>query len=356
MATTLRGTAPREVIAEEPNTRPMWEFVRSSGLRSLVVGTSRDPNAKVTILLVSAEDRPVLAIKAPTTDAAADAVENETRALREIGGLVPDELSSTIPRVVDVVDFDGRPALVMTALQGLPMTTSYVRWRHTASPARVQADFAAVDVWLSDFQRATVQASAPLEMDAGVSSRLRSRFGDDPELESDLERLAEIYDRLGGSAVPRTAIHGDMWFGNVLLGTGGVSGVVDWEVGSRSGEPVRDLARFAHMYALYLDRRTKAGRRVAGHPGLRADGWGAGVEFALNGAGWFPDLFRRFLRGGLVRLGASPESWRDAALAGIAEVAAFTDDHAFARRHLVLFRQLHGPRQGTSRTRRGRSA
>jgi hypothetical protein len=111
------------------------------------------------------------------------------------------------------------------------------------------------------------------------------------------------------------------------------------------GEPVRDLARFALMYALYLDRRTRAGRRVAGHAELRSGTWGAGVDYALDGSGWFPDLFSRFLSEGLTRLGASPASWRDAALAGIAEVAAFTDHDEFARRHLELFRRLaHRPR------------
>jgi hypothetical protein len=102
---------------------------------------------------------------------------------------------------------------------------------------------------------------------------------------------------------------------------------------------VRDLVRFAVMHALYLDRRTSAGRRVPGHPGLRAGPWGAALDFALDGSGWFPELFRGFLQDGLARLGASPERWRDAALAGIAEVAATTDDPPFARHHLELFRR-----------------
>jgi hypothetical protein len=94
------------------------------------------------------------------------------------------------------------------------------------------------------------------------------------------------------------------------------------------------------MYALFLDRRTKVGRQVAGHSGLRAGEWGAGVAYAVDGTGWFPELFRRFLRDGLARLGADTASWRDLALAGIAEVAALADDDEFARRHLELFRTL----------------
>jgi hypothetical protein len=88
----------------------------------------------------------------------------------------------------------------------------------------------------------------------------------------------------------------------------------------------------------------EAGRRVAGHPSLRAGTRGAGVEFALDGTGWFAELFRRFLGDGLARLGASPAARRDAALARIAEIAAVTDDHGFARLHLDLFRRIaHRP-------------
>jgi Phosphotransferase enzyme family len=181
-------------------------------------------------------------------------------------------------------------------------------------------------------------------MDAGVAARLSRRFPDVLALDDDLDRLAEICARLRRSATPRTAVHGDLWLGNVLLDGPSVSGVVDWEGGAASGEPVRDLVRFALMYALFLDRRTKVGRRVPGHRVLRAGEWGAGVVYALDGTGWFPDLFRRFLRNGLARLGASPASWRDAALAGIAETAALTDDGDFARLHLELFRRLTSER------------
>lgn len=325
---------------EGSHLRPLWEFVQASGLRSLVVGTSRNPNAKIIILLVSpTSGRAVLAVKVPTTETAARAVEAERRTLVDLHRPGPDVMA-TIPRVVDIVGFEGRPGLVMTAAQGAPMTTSYLRWRHSARLASVAADFAAVDTWLGDLQRGTAGDLAPLDMDVGVSSRLANRFSEDGRIMDDVDRLAAIHARLRRNTVPRTASHGDFWVGNVLLSNGRVSGVVDWEAGATSGEPVRDLVRFAIMYALFLDRRTKPGRQVAGHAGLRAGSWGAGVEYALQGTGWFPGLFRGFLRDGLARLGASADSWRDAALAGIAEVAALTDHDGFARLHLELFRRL----------------
>jgi len=323
----------------------LWDFVEASGLESIVAATSKDPNAKLTVLLVSPETGiPVLAVKAPTTSAAERAVEAEARVLTEIRSKGLGTVAETLPRVVEAVTFEQRYAPVMTALPGKPMSTSFARRRHTGVPARVAADFAAVGAWLAELQRETVQESAALEMDADVTARLRTRFSGDARLGADLERLAEIHARLRRNVVPRTVVHGDFWFGNILLSQGRVSGVVDWEAAATSGEPVRDLVRFANMYALYLDRRTKSGRFVAGHQGLRAGRWGAALEYALDGSSWFPTLYRRFLEEGLARLGASPASWRDAALAGIAEVAAVADHDEFARHHLELFRRLTSAR------------
>jgi aminoglycoside phosphotransferase (APT) family kinase protein len=316
-------------------------YIEASGLRSVVLGPSKDPNAKITVLLVSPQDgNAVLAVKAPTTDAAARAVECEADVLVDLSKLRLPGLVDTIPQVIDALDFNGRQALVTNALRGTAMTTTYLRWRHTAAPGRVARDFDAVARWLGEFQAATATDTAPIELDGGVPSRLRIRFAGDEHLDDDLRRLDELHTRLRQHSVPRTAVHGDLWFGNILLDRGEITGVVDWECGAVSGEPVRDLVRFALVYSLYLDRRTKHGRSVAGHPGLRADRWGAGVEYALAGEGWYPELVRRFLCSGLARLGASPTAWRDALLAGVAEVAAFTDDDEFARSHLELFRRL----------------
>jgi len=334
---------PRRTAGVPAPTPPksLREFVDKSGLRSLVIGVSKDPNAKLTILLVQpGSGRPTLVVKAATTDHAARAIEAEMDILQGLRQLHPCRVLPTVPRVVDLLELDGRPAMVTTAIAGAPMSTSYLRWHHTSSHDRVAADFAAASAWLAEFQSDTAAEPAPLDLGAGVAGRLRERFAGDDRLGADLSRLDRIHERLRANLVRRSAVHGDFWFGNLLTTGGRLSGVVDWEAGARVGEPVRDLVRFAVMYALYLDRRTRPGRRVRGHRQLRADEWGAGVEYALDREGWFPDLFRRFLCHGLSRLGAAPECWRDAALAGIAEVAAVTDDPEFSRRHLDLFRRL----------------
>src|SRR5260370_42521195 len=98
--------------------------------------------------------------------------------------------------------------------------------------------------------------------------------------------LDAIYGGRGWASTPLAVGPGDFWAGNVLVTGSAVTGGVDWPAGMLSGEPLTDVARFALSYALYLDRHTRPGRPVAGHPGLRADIWGAGIRDAIAGEQW----------------------------------------------------------------------
>jgi hypothetical protein len=325
----------------EPRHQDLSGLLDQPGMQVVVHGISKDPNAKLAMLLIPAgASRPTLAAKVPLTDAAALNVAGEHELLVELHGMIPYPTLGSIPRVVDVLEFEGRQVLVISAVPGTPMTTRYHTWRHTARPSRVAADFAAVDSWLAAFQLETAGPVEALDMDQGTVDHLRRRFPGDHSLEQVVAELERTYARLRQNQTPRTAVHGDLWCGNLLMADGAVSGVVDWEAGTASGEPVYDLVHFALTYALYLDRHTRPGRRVSGHPGLTAGVWGAGIEYAIYGQGWFPGLFREFIRQGLGRLGADPDCWRDASLAGIARIAAKADHGDFARSHLHLLRQL----------------
>jgi hypothetical protein len=321
-------------------TPSLWEFADAAGLHAVVIGTSKVPNAKIVVLLVSpTTGRADFAVKVPTTDVAADAVATEAAVLSRLPSELP-EIAQTIPRVVGEVSFHGRVGIVMTAPPGKPMSVAYARSRQTADRRRVAADFAAIERWLSALQSATATRVWPVDLSADIADRLTARFADDHSTRDDLAKLREIWARLETTDTPRTVVHGDLWLSNILLERGAVAGVVDWEGGESCGEPVRDLVRFAVTYALFLDRHTRPGRRVRGHPDLRAGTWGAGVDYALDGRGWFPEIVRGFLQDGLRRLGADPALWRDAALAGIAEYAAQTDDPVFGRSVFGIFRRL----------------
>jgi aminoglycoside phosphotransferase len=322
--------------------RTLEKLLDEMEARTVCIAASKDPNAKVTLLLFPpGEPRPVYVAKVATTDEAARRVEAEAIRLLQLHGRPLDRLGETVPTVVDIVEHRGQPALVTTALGGTPMTTSYHTWRHTARPKAVTADFRSAGRWLAAFQRQTAGSSVPVtEMVEGVPEALQRRFGDDPQLAGDLESLAGVKARLDGQWSPRAAVHGDFWLGNILIDSEGVRGVVDWEVSRVADVPVHDLARFALTYSLYLDRHTRPGRSVAGHKGLRADRWGAGVDHALDGDGWYPQLVRAFLAEGLTQLGVSSSCWRDVVLAELTVIAAEADHVGFAREHLLVFRRL----------------
>lgn len=310
------------------------------GMRSVVLALSKDPNAKITVLQIpDGGGRPTLAIKLPTTPAAQATIAAERAVLAGLRARLPDLALATIPRLERVPGLP-KHSLVTNALPGSPMTTRYHAWRHLGNQAGVRADFLTVGAWLAGLQSNVTGPRQPVDIDGGMTSLLGRRFSEDPRLDDLLAALGAVHARLGTTSTPRTAVHGDFWFGNVLTTGDQVSGVIDWEAGSACGEPIRDLVRFALTYSLYLDRHSRPGHRVAGHPGLRVGEWGAGIAWAMDGKGWFPDLIRDFVKGGMARLGAEPGLWREAMLAGLAEVAATADHLEFARLHWQLFGRL----------------
>ena len=308
-----------------------------------VLATSKDPNGKVSVLLFSPAARGIdMVVKVPSTELARAAVETEAHVLSQVGARIPSNLRTTIPTVLGFVEAGGHPALVVSGLEGTAMSVSYHRWHHSRRPSRVIRDFAVAGSWLRRLHESTAAERRPADMTWGglVTAALHERFAAEHGFDLVAEWLSASTERLGRVSTPATVVHGDFWFGNILTSGDEVSGVVDWEHGTESGEPTRDVVRFALSYALYLDRHTAAGRRVAGHPGLRCGAWGAGVVYAVEGRGWFPNLFREFIITHLVRLGAPGARWHDAALAGVAEVAATADEPEFAQRHFCLLREL----------------
>ncbi len=339
------GVAPARIAVGRAGTSATGGgtagLLELAGMRTVVLALSKDPNAKLTILLIPpGKPRPALVVKVPTTETAESSIAAERHTISDIRARLPDAILATIPRFAELAEADAGLMLVTTALPGIPMSTRYHAWRHLASQESVRADFMMADRWLSQFQATSTGEPEAIDLRIDMVDALANRFAREPGLSRSLDRLQSIRTRLGRSRTPRTAVHGDYWFGNILVDRNQVSGVIDWEAGSACGEPVLDLVRFALSYALYMDRHARPGGRVAGHPGLHADRWGAGIEYGLEGRGWFPDLFRNFIQGGLKRLGADPASWRDAVLAGLAEVAVSADHPEFALRHWRLFERL----------------
>ena len=336
-----------------PSRRALRTILDVPGTRTLTVAMSKDPNAKVSILVVPpGRQEPQLAVKIPTTSTAADAVEKEARVLVELRRMGLGPIHRTIPRFVQVCEHEGRTVLVASALPGVPMARIYNSWPHTAHQATVAADFRAAQDWLARFQAASTSSSEPVSLLAGTAERVREvgAGGSAAERRAGLRagrRIEAVHRLLSSFTTPRTAGHGDFWFGNLLVdhpGTGAVTGVVDWECATTRGEPLRDLGRFAISYSTYLDRHTRVGHRVAGHPHLRAEHDCTGIVYALTGSGWYPRLVHTFLATGLLRLGLPEELWYAVGWAAVADVVATADDAGFARRHIALLDVLPQPR------------
>ncbi len=116
--------------------------------------------------------------------------------------------------------------------------------------------------------------------------------------------------------------------------------MVDWENAVAGGDPLLDRTRFTLSYAQYLDRHTRAGRRVRDHPGFVAGRWGEGVRHALTGRCWCSGIIEEFVGAGLVATERPRSAWRDALLMGLAEIAALSDERQFARHQVRLLAEL----------------
>lgn len=319
----------------------LFALLNTPGGRAVLLDGSRDPNSGVTMLLTApGADEPHLALKIATTGPAAEVIEREAAVLVELERRPLNLVERTLPRRARVFRVDGMLAVAASVVPGVPMRTEYHAFRHLARPASVRADFAAAQRWLTALHADSRSGSAPISMIDGVAERITARWPGDPQADALAARLGPLAAGLAMAAVPRTIVHGDFWAGNLLMTGDEVTGVVDWASGEMSGDPLRDVARFALSYALYLDRHTRPGRPVSGHPGLRADGWGAGIRYAIEGQQWFGEVVHDFVADALVRLGAPARLWRDVLFAGLAEVAATADHPEFASRHRDLLLRL----------------
>ena len=222
--------------------RTLASFIDQVGGRAACLAVSRDPNAKVTILLFPpGATRPAYVAKVPTTDAAARSVEREAEQLAEVGSRALGPVSTTIPKVVATVEHLGRPVLIMTAMPGQSMLAAYHSWRHTARAKSVAADFAAAGGWLALLHGAAGSEQVSLaQMLDGVADVIGRRFGGEPGADADLADLAALRGRLAGHRTPQSVVHGDFWPGNLLVERGRVLGVIDWEAARPAGTPARD--------------------------------------------------------------------------------------------------------------------
>ena len=320
-------------------------WLAPEGRRLLVLHHSRDADAGVVMLLFDAGmAQPSTALKIADSEEGAVRIDRERVQLRHIRQQQLGPVLSTVPELLP--DRESRFAILPTKGQpGTPMLVAYHRPGHIRTPRAVHADFRSAGRWLAGLQATATGQHEPLAVAGGCEAAATQLLrGDEQQLDQVLTSLAALRARLRRHVAALTVVHGDFWPGNALVEDGLIVGVVDWERAEAAGSPVRDLARFAVAYSLYLDRHTSPGRPVRGLRGLTAGAPGAGVLHAVDGTGWFPVTVRRYLRAGLARVGLPDSVARDAVQSEVASSAAEATDPDFARSQWALFLALERTR------------
>jgi aminoglycoside phosphotransferase (APT) family kinase protein len=284
----------------------------------IVIGADRDPEAHVTMLFLDALGQPCAVAKAARQRRGEAALRREHEMLLQLSRLVSPWVRAQAPRPLALERIGTRLVLVTTPVPGQPMRTAYYAPGHVTSRPRVEADFAAATGWLSALHRETAFAAPPFGEAAQdlwverVIERYRGHIGWDDVEEDLFGRVRRSARDLRGLPIPLVVSHGDYAIGNIMVRSGRVAGLIDWERGDLARPPFRDIYKFPASYAMYLDRAApgrrggiRAGREAFDAAWRRYGTWRplSGIGFGYFGAGWFPDLVRRFVLGHLDRLG-----------------------------------------------------
>jgi phosphotransferase family enzyme len=278
----------------------------------ILLAADRHPEAKVTMLVLAEDGRPVAVVKVGrgwSSELALAAEHGVLVALREAIG---DPMAGEVPQALAFGTVQNRLALAQTPLAGAPLTTKYYTPGHVGDQALVAHDFAAVGGWLRRFREETRAGDVVFDEDGferwigSVFSRYWHAFGRDGSEMELLESLRVQSKSFHGCAVPMGGSHGDFAIANILFDEGNVSGVVDWELGKLGVAPFADICKFPTSYSSYLDRAAPSRRGgVAGHPerDMIAARWSRygdwanlhGIAYGFFGRGWYPSLVESFV-------------------------------------------------------------
>jgi hypothetical protein len=221
---------------------------------SVLLATGGPRSVSKVVLLAFAEphDAPVVAIKAPRVPEAAVGLRREADVLQHVAS----RGMAGIPRLLRRRETDGVPMIVETALGGRPLE-GLIDAGNLASWARRATD------WLAGLGRGSSVRSAAHWREAIVEpalARFEQAFGGvaDPDL---LRAAAAIVRRIGD--LPSVPEQRDFGPWNVLVGSDGCLGVLDWESGEADGLPALDLLYFLAYASFGADRARTRERRVA---------------------------------------------------------------------------------------------
>lgn len=254
------------------------------------------------------DHRQVLKVFRPGVSlASAETEARKTQALHEMG--LP------VPRVWEVIQVEGRPALVMDRVNGVTMLEEIAR-----HPFRI-AEMGRLCALL----HARIHAHSAPRWFQGAVHYLRDRIQRVSRVDESLRlRAMDLSGRCSGD---HALCHGDFHPGNIMIGKEGPV-VIDWDNGVK-GPPAFDVARtivlvraaMCHIRAgmpralisaasrVFLWQYLKVYRRVTGLSQEEITSWEIPVTLARLGEGIAPE--EGFLRGILPKASELPPRGRD---------------------------------------------
>jgi hypothetical protein len=200
-------------------------------------------------------DEPSVVVKLRPSGIAGPPLHREWDALAHVRQRLPDGLRVTLPEALWYGVEDGLENLVLSLVPGRP---AYLDMRNLLVPGRrVVPHFEAASLWLARFHEATEDTQGPpdagraLPDEAELRERIRSVGGlPGPAAHEELEWFRKLRARLAHAPLPHSAVHGDFWARNLLLGEEPLPSVVDWEHYVARGGPGADLFHFPLTYGL----------------------------------------------------------------------------------------------------------
>lgn len=212
-------------------------------------------SGSVTFAFPPVGSEPSVVVKARPSGASGPSLRREREALAHVRERLPEGLRVTLPEVLWYGVEDGLEGLVLSLVPGRPV---YLDMRNLLVPGRrVFAHLEAASLWLARFHEATedTEGSLDLEADLPGEAALREEIrpvggAADPSGPEELAWYRRLRERLAADPLPASAVHGDFWARNLLLGDESLPFVVDWEHYEPWGTPVRDLFHFPLTYGL----------------------------------------------------------------------------------------------------------
>jgi aminoglycoside phosphotransferase (APT) family kinase protein len=210
-----------------------------------------------SVTFVFPEDgrHPPLVVKVRPRAGDGPPLRREWEALVDVRRRLPGDLRASVP---EPLAFEREGDMEILALSLLPGRSPYLDMQNLLLPTRrAVAHLDAASRWLACFHDATVDGEPrgdpiqELPDRVVLMDRVRKAHGSAPDtMDPDLRWYDGLRETLVRTPVPRSAVHGDFWARNLLMGPGPLPGVVDWERYRPNGSPAADLFHFPLTYGL----------------------------------------------------------------------------------------------------------